>query len=114
MVEKYLKDTIRGNERQAMLKEFENKNLIPAKMRKQIAMMDSIKQVKEARLLEIEREKEALDTLEEDAFDDTLINNPKPQPIAPKPANNNKKVLTTSAAILTDERKNFLKKTAKA
>ncbi len=114
MVEKYLKDTIRGNERQAMLKEFENKNLIPAKMRKQIAIMDSIKQAREARLLELEREKEALDTLEEDAFDDTLINNPKPRPIAPKPANNNKKVLTTSAAILTDERKNFLKKNAKA
>lgn len=114
IVEKYLKDSIRGTERQAMLKEFENKNLIPAKMRKQIAMMDSIKQAKEAHLLELQREKEAQDTTDDDTFDDTLINNPKPKPVAPKPANNNKKVLTTSAAILTEERKYFSKKNAKA
>ncbi|MDI9364662.1 MAG: penicillin-binding protein 2 [Flavobacterium sp.] len=114
MVEKYLRDTIRGSERQAMLKEFENKNLIPARMFKQIAMMDSIKQAKDAHLLELQRDKEPQDTLEDDEFEDTLINNPKPKPIAPKPVNNNKKVLPTSAAILTEERKYFSKKNAKA
>jgi penicillin-binding protein 2 len=114
MMEQYLKDSIPEADRKEKLERIASTNLIPPLMRKQMAVMDSIKQAREARLLELEREKEALDTLEEDTFDDTLINNPKPRPIAPKPANNNKKVLTTSAAILTEERKYFSKKNAKA
>jgi len=114
MMEKYLKDSIPEADRKEKVERIANTNLIPALMRAQLAKMDSIKQAKEAHLLELQKEKEAQDTLEDDEFDDTLINNPKPKPIAPKPANSNKKVLTTSAAILTEERKYFSKKNAKA
>jgi penicillin-binding protein 2 len=113
MMEKFLKDSITEKERLEKLERIAKTNLIPPLMRAKLAQMDSIKQVKDAILLEMQREKEAQDTMEEDAFDDSLINNPKPKPIAPKPVNNNKKVLTTTAAILTDERKYYSKKPAK-
>lgn len=113
LMEQYLKDSIPEADRKEKVERIASTNLIPPLMRKQMAIMDSIKQAREDRLLELQREKEAQDTLDEDTFDDSLINNPKPKPIAPKPANN-KKVLTTSAAILTDERKYFSKKNAKA
>jgi len=114
MMEQYLKDSIPEADRKEKVERIASTNLIPYLMRKQMAVMDSIKQAREARLQELEREKEAQDALEDENFDDTLINNPKPKPVAPKPANSNKKVLTTSAAILTEERKYFSKKNARA
>ena len=114
MMEKYLKDSIPEKDRQEKLERVANTNLIPAIMRSQMAQMDSIKQIKEAHLLELQREKEAAaDSADEDAFDDTLLNN-KPVPIQPKPVkNSNKKVVTAYNAILSDERKFYLKKNAK-
>ncbi|MFC4232429.1 penicillin-binding protein 2 [Parasediminibacterium paludis] len=112
MMERYLKDTIPEKDRQDKVEQIAKTNLIPALMRAKLAQMDSLKLIKEAQMLELQKEKETQDTLEDDNIDDSLIN--KPKPIGPKPANNNKKVLTTSAAILTDERKYFSKKNAKA
>ena len=43
LVEKYLRDSIVGNERKAMYEEFKNKNLIPKLMRLQMAKRDSLK-----------------------------------------------------------------------
>lgn len=115
MMEKYLKDSIPEPDRKEKLERIANTNLIPAIMRKQMAVMDSIKQIKEAHLLELQREKEAAaDSADEDAFDDTLLNN-KPQPIKPKPVkNSNKKIITAYTAIVNDERKIYVKKNAKA
>jgi penicillin-binding protein 2 len=114
MMERYLKDTIPEKDRQDKVEQIAKTNLIPALMRAKLALMDSLKQVKEAQIQEQQKEKEVQDTLDDDNFDDSLINNPKPRPIVPKPVNNNKKVLITSAAILTEERKYFTKKNAKA
>ncbi len=47
MIEKYLKDSIRGPERKAMEEEFTNKVYIPPLMRQAIAKQDSLKRLKE-------------------------------------------------------------------
>ena len=110
MMEKYLKDSIPEKNRQEKVEQITNTNLIPALMKVQLAKMDSAKHIKELKLLELQKEKEAADTSDELEFGDTLINN---KPIMPKPVNSNKKAITTSAAILTDERKYYSKKPAK-
>ena len=114
MIEKYLNDSIAGKERQDKVEALVKTNLIPARMKAELAKMDSVKQAHEAELLILQKEKESADSTNDDEFTDTLNNN-MPKPIKPKPAkDSSKKVLTANAAILNDERKNYLKKNTKA
>lgn len=111
LVEKYLRDSISGTERKAMLEEFTKKNLIPALMRKAIAARDSSRQAKES-----EAAKKAMrDTsnIEEEPDMDT----PPPAPVnnSPKPNKDKQQHRITTQAILPDDPRKFLsKRTASA
>ena len=114
MIEKYLKDSIAGKERQDKVESLAKTNLIPARMKAELAKMDSVKQVHEAELLILQKEKETADSTNDDEFIDTLNNNIS-KPLKPKPVkDSSKKLLIVNAAILNDERKNYSKKNTKA
>ena len=107
LVEKYLRDSIKGKERQDKLEEFTKKNLIPYLMRLEMNKRDSLRQIKEAQLLMQQRmSKEAGDTLEnEDGTDQEII-----KPVAPKPVKDAvPKTKNTSAAILVNDEKKHKK-----
>ena len=107
LVEKYLRDSIKGKERQDKLEEFTKKNLIPYLMRLEMNKRDSLRQIKEAQLLMQQRmSKEAGDTLEnEDGTDQEII-----KPVAPKPAKDAvPKTKNTAAAILVNDEKKHKK-----
>jgi penicillin-binding protein 2 len=115
MIEKYLRDSVAGLERQKKVEDLAKKNLIPPMMRLAMARMDSIKQAK-ILLLQMQKMKEDEDTVEEEIKMDTL-NDVTPKPIKSKPIKDNGKKAFTyhNAAILVDEKKNNLnKKPAKA
>jgi penicillin-binding protein 2 len=110
MVEKYLKDSIRGKERQAMEVEYTNRVYIPPVMRMAIAKKDSLRKVKETQqLLEQKlRKKESEDSSEEESLNpqpDSRIPTPAPLP-KNTPTNQKKKPVNTTVAMLIDERKN--------
>ena len=105
LVEKYLRDSIKGKERQDKVEEFAKKNLIPRLMRLAMNKMDSLKQIKENQLLLQQRiDKEANDTIDNE--DGTEQENAKPA--APKSSKDAApKTKNTAAAILVnEERKN--------
>ncbi len=112
LVEKYLRDSIVGKERQDMLEEFKKKNLIPRLMRMEMVKQDSLKQVKQKRLLlEEKMSKEANDSVETEEGPAPEIKNTLP------PTNNNvplpKKKIVTSPAILPAPDKKYKRLTAK-
>ena len=114
MMEKYLKDSITNKDRLAKLELVSNTNLIPARMKVELARMDSVKHVHEAELLILQKEKEAADSIDENDFADSLNNNVQ-KPIKRKPLkDSSKKILTVNTAILNDDRKNYPKKNTKA
>lgn len=59
MIEKYLKDSIPEADRQALVEEMANKNLIPQRMKDAMYSMDSLKQIKQDSLLRIKQQKES-------------------------------------------------------
>jgi penicillin-binding protein 2 len=104
LVEKYLKDSIRGKERQDKMEEITKKTIIPYVMRLAMNKRDSLKQVKENQLLiQQKMSKEAGDSADTEEGSDQEIKPAVPKPsknAAPKPKN-------TSVAILnSDEKKN--------
>ncbi len=109
LIEKYLKDSIVGKERNARVVELTNKNLIPPLMKAALARMDSIRMVKLGLLQPKEVEPE--DSIEEEVKIDSSASGggslieekeappvPKKQPQKPAPSNR-------SSAILPDNRK---------
>ena len=102
LIEKYLRDSIKGKERQDMLEEFKNKNLIPQRYRLEMAKRDSLKQIREAQLLIQQRmSREANDSSEAEENTEQEI---KPAaPAAPLPP---KKKTTPPAALINDDKKN--------
>jgi penicillin-binding protein 2 len=68
IIEKYLKDSIRGAERKAMEVEYTNRVYIPPVMRQEIAKRDSLKRIRENEQLLQQRlnKKEAEDSLNEE------------------------------------------------
>lgn len=104
LIEKYLRDSITGKERQAKVEEFTNKNLIPRLMRLAMAKRDSLKQIKEAQLLlqqRISREDNDSADLEENAEPDT-----KPTPVKPVNPPLPKKKNDTPAILINNDKKN--------
>ncbi len=105
MVEKYLKDSIRGPERKAMEADYASRTYIPPVMRRKIAYDDSLKKVKADRqLLEQKLNKKEL----EDSInnEETIDPDSKPEaaPVKKTPAPT-RKTDRVSAAILIDEKK---------
>jgi len=104
IIEKYLRDSIKGKERQDMLEEFTKKNLIPAYMRAEMAKRDSLKQIKEAQILLQQRmSKEANDSTESDETIEPEAKPAVPAPAAPAPP---KKKTNSPAALIIDDKKN--------
>jgi penicillin-binding protein 2 len=101
LVEKYLKDSIRGKERQDMLVEFENKNLIPRLMRMEMSKMDSLKRIKQAQLQQ--KIKEASDSTESE--EENLQQEIKTEPGIPNPPPPKKKNVPP-AMLTNDDKKN--------
>jgi penicillin-binding protein 2 len=102
LIEKFLKDSIRGQDRQAMLEEFLKKNLIPQRYRLEMAKRDSLKQIKEAQLLLQQKiSKEATDSVENDEQEPELKPAPAPAKNQPMP----KRKTDLAAAIPVEEKK---------
>ncbi len=107
MIEKYLKDSIRGAERQAMEVEYTNRVYIPPVMRMEIAKKDSLKKVKEnEQLLQQKLNKKEAD---DSTADESLQPEPEPKTVTP-PIKNipvpKRKADKLTAALIIDERKN--------
>jgi penicillin-binding protein 2 len=103
MIEKYLKDSIAGPERQAEVEEIAKRNLIPARMKEEMARMDSIKLAKENQLLQ--KEREGTDTTGIEDGTDQEIKIPVPKPVKSKAP----KYKDTGVAILMNEEKKHRK-----
>ncbi len=102
LVEKYLRDSIVGNERKAMYEEFKNKNLIPKLMRLQMAKRDSLKQIKDNQLLLQQRiNKESNDSIDEENTDPEIKTNTPKKNNAPSPKTKN----VVAAVLVNDEKK---------
>lgn len=107
IIEKYLKDSIRGAERKAMEVEYTNRVYIPPVMRHEIAKRDSLKKIRENEQLIQQRlnKKEAEDSLNEE----NINSEPEPKitpPPAKKPPVPTRNTEKSTAALLIDERKN--------
>lgn len=105
LIEQYLKDSIPGNDRKAMVEQVSKMNLIPPLMRRAMAAQDSIRQIRQ-----LEAAKKAVrdtaiieegDPAETDSVPAPVNNEP-----APRPAKNKKQVV---AAVLPDERRKTVK-----
>ena len=107
MVEKYLRDSITGQERKEKLEEFKNKNLIPRLMRMQMAKMDSLKQIRINQLIQQQKmNKELNDSSDQEENSET---DPKVIPSAPIKKQVPKKQITNTAAVLVNEDKKYKK-----
>jgi penicillin-binding protein 2 len=102
LVEKYLRDSIAGTERQAMLTEFENKNLIPLQMRLEMAKRDSINELKEAQKLQEKMNKEVIDSVDDNEIAPEIKNTIPEKPVK-EPSQKKKPMIM--AAIVNDEKK---------
>ena len=107
IVEKYLRDSIKGSERQAMIEEFTNKVYLPPVMRLAIAKQDSLRRLKENQQLIEQRlnKKETEDSTEENINEDpdapSLPAKKEPLPAVPK-----KKTVNGAAILINDDKKN--------
>lgn len=110
LIEKYLKDSIPEQDRKDLVEVLAKKNLIPPLMRQAMARMDSIKQAKLVLLQQKEKEDE--DSIEEEIRIDSTSDEAAPKPIKSKSTKDSSKkaVAFSNAAILTDERKNYINK----
>ena len=102
LVEKYLKDSIRGKERQDMEEEFTKKNLIPRLMRMEMAKRDSLKQVKENQQLQQRMNKEVNDSADTDENSEPKI---KSIPAIPKNSPLPERKNVTAALLISDDKK---------
>jgi penicillin-binding protein 2 len=94
LIEKYLNDTIMAS-RKPMIDRIKNMNLIPARMKKEIAVRDSILRAKAG-------VKEVRDTL---SMDDDLDELNDKKPLQKKPAKDTSTKMNKAAAVLPDQRK---------
>jgi penicillin-binding protein 2 len=104
IVEKYLRDSITGNERQAMLEEFKNKNLIPRLMRLEMNKRDSIKQVKDMQLLQ-KRIEENNDSMNEEELIPEIKSIPEKSNSKPIKDTTKKKPVGHVAVLLKDDKR---------
>jgi penicillin-binding protein 2 len=103
MVEKYLRDSISGNERKEMFETMSKKNLIPALMRAELNKMDSLKQ---ARLKQKEELQEKINKESNDGLDNEETTEPEIKiPAEPSPKKVPVKTRIMAAAVLNDEEK---------
>ena len=106
MIEKYLKDSIVEEDRKKLVEEMSNRNLIPKRMKIEMARQDSVRKAKinEAMLLKIQQQQDAEDSISS-SEEDSLI----AQKIIPQqndfPGKEGQKQRNDSNAVLTTEEK---------
>lgn len=109
MIEKYLRDSIAGKERQDLEEEMSRKNLIPALMREAMNRMDSLKQVREKQKEQMLQEKLNKESGEESEMEVPVEQENK----TPEESKNKKqapvKARITAAAILNEEEQRIKK-----
>jgi penicillin-binding protein 2 len=104
LVEKYLRDSIKGKERQDKLEQFSKKNLIPYLMRLAMNKRDSLRQIKENQILLQQRmSKEATDSIEIEENTDEFVK--PPVPVKPNKDAVPKSKSSTAAILLNEEKK---------
>lgn len=113
MIEKYLKDSISGNDRKAKAAYLYNLNLIPERMKKAMFTMDSIKKVKENVQLLMKAQKAVKDTIDieeqpeiEMKQNGQPLDSPKNNPPVPQKTGN-----SNPPALLPGENRNLRKST---
>ncbi|MBC7888819.1 MAG: penicillin-binding protein 2 [Ferruginibacter sp.] len=111
MIEKYLKDSISGKERNAKVLQISNLNLIPPRIYKELRKMDSLRHAKDSTYLiskgyiKIVKDTIGLDADDEaDALDKIKKEKESKKALPPKDSNDNKR-LEKVEAILPDEKK---------
>ena len=104
LVEKYLKDSIRGKERQDMEVEFTNKNLIPRLMRIEMAKNDSLKQIRQKQNQQLQQRllKEAADSAD---AEENIQPEIKTIPVTPNNTPAPKRKNIVAAILISDDKK---------
>ncbi len=112
MIEKYLKDSIVEEDRKKLVEEMSNRNLIPKRMKIEMARQDSVRKAKinEALLLKIQQQQDAEDSATSNDDDSAIAQNAIPQQ-NDVPGKDGQKPRNDSNAVLTiDEKKSINKK----
>ncbi len=106
IIEKYLKDSIRGNARKAMVEEYTNKVYIPPVMRMEIAKKDSLKRIKENEHLLQQRlnKKETEDSVEDEIINPELERKSATPPVKKLPVPKRNGDNPTAALIIEDKK----------
>ena len=112
MIEKYLKDSIVEEDRKKLVEEMSSRNLIPKRMKIEMARQDSVRKAKinEALLLKIQQQQDAEDSATSNDDDSAIAQNAIPQQ-NDVPGKDGQKPRNDSNAVLTiDEKKSIIKK----
>lgn len=108
LIEKYLKDSVSGNDRKAKIEQLANMNLIPPQMKRQMAKRDSLRQAQQLAAAK----KAARDTSGVEEVPEETETDHSTTPNKPKPAKKEtKKDTSNKVALLPEEqRKNNTKR----
>ena len=112
MIEKFLKDSIVEDDRKKLVEEMSNRNLIPKRMKLEMARLDSVRKAKinEALLLKIQQQQDAEDSTTDSEEDSAIALTTKPLQ-NDLPGKDGQKQRNDSNAVLTvDEKRNINKK----
>ena len=110
MIEKYLKDSIVEDDRKKLVEELSNRNLIPKRMKLEMARLDSIKKAKVNELIaqKLQQDNDTTSEIEEDSLVAQKII-PQQNDLPGKDGQKSKQD-TNNAVLTTDERRNINKK----
>ena len=112
MIEKYLKDSISGDTRKKLVEEMSSRNLIPKRMKLEMARLDSIKKAKVNELIAQKIQQDAETDSTEDNDEDSLVAQriiPQQNDLPSKDGQKSKKD-SNNAVLSAEEKKNNIKK----
>lgn len=102
LIEKYLKDSITGNDRKAKVEQLANMNLIPPQMKRQMVQRDSLRQARQlAAAKKAARDTSGVEEAPEETETDSSGTNNKPQPAK----KGTKKDTANKVALLPEEKR---------
>lgn len=111
LIEKYLKDSVSGNDRKAKIEQLANMNLIPPQMKRQMVKRDSLRQAQQlAAAKKAARDTSGVEEAPEETDTDSSVTPNKPQPAK----KGTKKDTANKVALLPEEQRktNTKRKTA--
>lgn len=102
LIEKYLKDSITGNDRKAKVEQLANMNLIPPQMKRQMVQRDSLRQAQQlAAAKKAARDTSGVEEAPEETESDSAVTPSKPQPAK----KGTKKDTANKVALLPEEQR---------